>query len=231
MMKRFNIACTPMVIFLLIGVSILFSGCTTIEMTAVPKPGVSVSPSGEMASVSKEGLAISVSEAETSSKLKRVLTPFNVVLINQTDHEMEFIPKDILLFDQNNRQFFALKKDALIEAAVSGSEYIGHMSWGVSYHHYYPGYGFYGHYYPWWHDPWPVVYTRPYRAILAQALPIRPITLKPHSTVSGNIYFGVSKKFLQSVRLELTRFAQMPTPSDSNPREIMYTFHFNVIRR
>ncbi len=210
----------------------LFASCASIQMAAVPEPGVTVSPDGSMASASKEGMAISVAKAETPHNLDKRLTTFNVTIINQTDQNYEFIPKEFVLFDQMNRQFLALGPDALVEAAVTGSGTVTHAHWGVGYHYYHPGFFYHGYYSPFWYDPWPVYsYSRPYRALLAKALPIRPISVYPHSTVSGYVYFGISAEYLERVTLKITRFAERPTPENPSPREIPNEFRFNVFKK
>ncbi|RJP18291.1 MAG: hypothetical protein C4527_29270 [Candidatus Omnitrophota bacterium] len=199
-------------------------------MIAIPQPGMNVTPNGSMATISQGGLAVSVAQAKTPYDLDRRLTAFDVTLINQTDQDLEFIPKDVVLFDQVNRQFFALGPNAIYEAAVAGRDYVGHVGLGFGYHHFHRGYGF-GYYAPVWIDPWPVYSSRPYQALIAKALPIRPIVIYPRSMVSGSVYFGIAGKGLQSVHLSISRFTSRPTPENPHPPELTYLFPFNVYQK
>jgi len=209
---------------------ILFSGCQSFQFAALPTNGVTVMPNGRMGSLSLEGLAISAYSTKTPYDLGDKITTFHTTLINQTDQPIEFIPKQYLLFDQNNRQYLALTKPDLSEAAGMGGRPHGSMAWGIGGGTFRSRSFYHAHYYanPYWdYDPWR--YRRAYQGLLAKALPIHPITIYPHAMIDGNVYFAVSPKYLRHIRLNIVRFSNRPS-RETTTRTIPYVIEFNVIK-
>ncbi len=208
---------------LFVPLLLLQFGCATASFKAMPAQGITVSPDGEMASQSKGGIAISVRKSHITNRLSSKLTALKVTLINQTDHPIEFIPKEFLLFDQNERQFFALPKEAISEAAHTGYSrtFISH---GFGYHPYYHHWGWH------WGGPYYLIERPYYRGIMADALPTGPIKIFPHAIVEGNLYFGVSSKWLDSFRFRITRYERFPKDKEDAPKEYTYEFPFAVIK-
>ena len=97
--------------------------CSSPQFIGMPTQDASIIPGGTMVVVSKEGLAISACKVPTPYGQGNRILAFSVELINQTDQPIEFLPKDIFLFDQLNRQFPPLPPEALIEASVNRFEY------------------------------------------------------------------------------------------------------------
>ncbi len=208
----------------------LFSACATPQFMVQPSEGVTIMPDGKMATLSHEGLAISVYRIPTPYDLNDKITTFRVSLINQTDNPIEFIPKQYLLFDQNNRQFLALTKSDLTEVAETRGGPHGSMSWGFGFGTFRSHSIYSMHYYsnPYWgYDPW--VARRSYQGLLAKALPIFPITVFPRAIVEGNLYFAVDPGWLRNVRLQITRLSTRPD-SEQRSIEIPYIIQFTVIQ-
>lgn len=211
--------------------AVSLTGCATPRLVAVPDGSARVSPGGRFATLEREGLAIQTVHADTPYRLDRNITTIEATLINRTDAPIDFYPRPYTLFDQNGRQHTALGPGALAEAAATGvwggysSVYaVGpgfhHPHWGYSYHFYDP-YPFYRGY---WSRP-------PYEALIASALPYRPITVYPQASVTGNLYFAVPPKELESAKLVVARFAEAPRKDAPPPREIVYEFHFAAAGR
>ncbi len=217
-------------VIVILSTLIIFSGCQTAQFMAQPANGVTVMPDGRMASLSLEGLAISVYNTKTPYGLGDDITTFHTTLINQTDQPIEFIPRQYLLFDQNNRQHLALTKPDLSEAAGMRARPHGSMAWGFGGGAFHSRSFYHVHYYanPYWnYDPWR--YRSAYQGLLANALPIHPITIYPHAMIDGNIYFAVSPKSLRNVRLNIVRFSSRPS-RDTTTRTIPYSIEFEIIK-
>lgn len=207
----------------------LLSGCASSQFMAKPGNGVTIMPDGKMATIGQNGLAISATKINTPYGLSDRIVTFQVTLINQTDQPIEFIPKQYLLFDQNNRQFLALTKPDLSEAA-GNSPPRGSVSWGfgMGTFHSHSMWGM--HYYSspyWFNDPW--FPRQSYQGLLAKALPIQPVTVFPHAMLDGNIYFAVPPSTLTAARLQIVRYSQIPE-KDSATEEIPYCFDYSVVR-
>ncbi len=207
---------------------VIFSGCQSAQFMAQPTNGATVMPDGRMALLSIEGLAISAYKTKTPYGLGDKITTFHTTLINQTDHPIEFIPKQYLLFDQNNRQYLALTKPDLSEAAGMRSRPHGSVAWGFGGGTFHSRSFYHAHYYanPYWDYG---RYRQAYQGLLAKALPIHPITIYPHAMTGGNIYFAVSPKSLRNVRLNIVRFSSRPS-RETTPRTIPYSIEFDVIK-
>lgn len=209
----------------LITILALFSACATPRFMPLSTPESRISPNGEILTVEKAGLIVNARHIETPYSLRRITT-FEITLVNPNDREVDFYPKEFLLWDQNNRQYSALRSEALTEAALAGVSYAPAFQWGF-------GYGYYHHY----HDPWrwgfygydPYPY-RSYEGLIAKALPMKPIAIFPRATVTGNVYFPVSAGRLRSVQLAILRFDGPPREIQNLPPEISYIFEFAVIQ-
>ena len=209
---------------------LMLSGCQSAQFAARPTNGATVMPDGRMAVLSIEGLAISAYKTDTPYGLGNKITTFHTTLINQTDKPIEFIPKQYFLFDQSNRQYMALTKPDLSEAAAMGRGPHGSVAWGIGGGTFHSRSFYHVHYYsnPYWdYDPWR--YRRAYQGLLAKALPIHPITIYPHAMFEGNIYFAVPTKFLRNVHLNIVRFANRPD-RETPTRTIPYSIEFDVIK-
>lgn len=206
------------------------SGCATPQFIAQSSNGVVVTPDGKMATMSLRGLAVNAVKIDTPYGLSDRIITFRISLINQTDQSIDFIPKQYLLFDQINRQYLALTKPDLTEAAERDGSPHGAMSWGFGMGTFHSRSMFGMHYYsaPFWYDD-PFYPRRSYQGLLAKALPIHPITVFPRAIVDGNVYFAVPPSSVQSARLQITRLSRIP--SDNTPaEEIAYQFEFTVLR-
>lgn len=211
-----------------ITICLFLSACSSPQFIARETPGSQVIPDKSMIISSKEGLAISVRKTITPYAQGSKIIAFGIELINQTDHPIDFIPKDAFLFDQNNRQFPALPKEALLEASMTGRDRWanGGMSFGWS-SGWRPGY--YG---SWWHSfgpYWDTPAPQRYEGMVGQALPTKPITIQPHARVSGNLYFGVPLKSISFAHLQISRFTKIPQKGYPEPRSIVYDFEFDVV--
>lgn len=217
--------------WLLAGLSFALMSCASPQFLAEPSDGVFVAPNRLMASSAKDGIAISAQQIETPYGLYNRITTFHITIINQTDNPIEFIPREYVLFDQLQRQYFALSKLDLTEAAAAGM-YAGRIHWGVGYgfHHYhypYRHYSFYA-YNPFFYS-YPEPYPVSYRGLISNALPINPFKIFARATYEGNLYFPVPPKSLQQARVRITRLKERPRQSEP-PVEIPYTFVFSVIQ-
>ncbi|MGC9326399.1 MAG: hypothetical protein ACP5I1_02080 [Candidatus Hinthialibacter sp.] len=214
-----------------VGISVLLTSCASPQFMAQPNHGATVLPNGKTASLTLEGLAINATQINSPSGLSSKITTFHVALINQTDQPIEFIPHQYLLFDQNNRQYLALTKPDLTEAAARASRTpYGAASWGFGMGSFHRRSIYSLHYYsnPFWvHDPW--FDRRTYQGILAKSLPIHPFIIHPHAIVEGDIYFAVQASSLGKARLQIIRLSHIPQ-KDSPAREIPYLFDFNVVK-
>lgn len=215
-------------IALFLSVGLLLTGCATTKMTARPSEGATTTPNGTFSIVGQEGVVISAAYTTTPYKIKGITT-FFVEVFNNTANTIEFLPKPYLLFDQSGSQYLAMGPNAISEAASSGSYRNGYYSFGF-------GYGPYGTFhshslmygYPGYYEPY--YFTgRKYQGMIAKALPVRPITIHPHAKISGNVYFAVNPKSLQTAELVITRMAQMPHTNEPPPRDIEYRFPFDVV--
>lgn len=204
-------------------------GCASSQFMAQPGDGVTIMPDGKMASIAQNGLAITATKTGTPYGLNDRIVAFQVTLINQTDAPIEFIPKQYLLFDQNNRQYLALTKPDLSEAAGNGaprdSAFWG-FGMGTFHSHSMIGMHYYSSPY-WFNDPW--FPRQSYQGLLAKALPIHPVTVFPHAMMDGNIYFSVPPSALTAARLQIVRLSRIPE-KDSPAEEIPYCFDYSVIR-
>ena len=184
-----------------------------------------------MVVVSKEGLAISACKVPTPYGQGNRILAFSVELINQTDQPIEFLPKDIFLFDQLNRQFPPLPPEALIEASVTDSNtmhgYVG-FGWG--------GGGWRDRYYgsfmtpisPFGPSPYDWNARPEYQGIVSSALQLKPSTIYAHARVRGNIYFAASIRSVDMVDIKISRFVETPKQNMPEPRSLEYEFKFEV---
>ncbi len=215
---------------LFVPIVLLLSGCSTAQLMAVSGPGVSVDPSGQVATIRGDELVVRAGQVNTPYRLDRKLTTIRVTVINPTGSPIEFMPKEIILFDQDNAQYFPLTPDALVEAAESGSRPHTFVSYGFGYSRGYP----YGHYWNshWHYAPFYTTTVRPsYQGLIAKALPIRPLTIHPQATISGNVYYPVAAKHMTNARLRVVRFLEPPGPEDQNTPYEAYDFDFTVVER
>ncbi|MFB3787586.1 MAG: hypothetical protein ACE15F_14590 [bacterium] len=203
--------------------ALLTAACASPRFVAQPSPGANIVADSTMSSVSQAGLAISVRQDATPIALGNRITTFRITLINQTDQPLEFIPKEWVLLTGEGRQFPALSQQAVAEAAAHGSYRGSSAGWSVGYGSYdssnanaaffqssYPGGG-----------------RRASPGVLAQSLPLQPMTILPHATAEGLVYFAVAPRTLQSTRLRITRLS--PGPNGTSV-EIPYDFVFAVVK-
>ncbi|MDP8243415.1 MAG: hypothetical protein P9L94_04980 [Candidatus Hinthialibacter antarcticus] len=206
----------------------LLTGCSTAQLMPISGPGVQVDPSGKVATIHGDVLTVRAGQIETPYRLDRKLTTVRMTIINPTDAPIEFMPKEIVLFDQDGTQYFPLTPDALIEAAESGARPRTFVTYGLGYSRGYP----YGHYWNthWYYAPFSTTTVQPsYQGLIAKALPIRPVTIHPESNITGNVYFPIAAKYMTNARVRLTRFLESPGPDNPNPPQEAYDFEFNVI--
>lgn len=206
------------------------SGCAYTQLTALPKGGTEVDPSGEVSSVQQAGLILRAQQTDPPRSARNELTAFAITIINPNEEPMPFIAKEILLIDQYNRQYYALGPEALLETADQGSNYrysVGLANvWG---HSTFATRGYFGYHYGYpWYDPFYYHHHRHdhYQGILAKALPREPIEVQPNATVTGNVYFPVPASEIGISQLRLTRFLSRPKPEAPQPQEITATFYF-----
>lgn len=203
--------------------SLVLTACASPRFVAQPSPGVDIVAESTMSSISKEGMAISVRHASTPIPLGNKVTTFLVTLINQTDVPLEFVPKDFVLLTEKGRQYFAMSPPAVAEAAAQGTRRAATV--GV-------GYGSYNHSSfnaVYWESSYPSGRGQISSSVLAQSLPIQPLTIQPHSMVEGNVYFAVAPRTLHSVRMRITRLARVPGAQGASV-EIPYEFVFAVLK-
>lgn len=213
----------PQWILILLSIQIL-SSCATTRFAPRPSSEAALGPAGIL-TVYKEGMIVNAVATSTPYNLGNRITTFQVTLVNPNEYNIDFYPKEYILWDQHGRQHFALGRDAMSEAAYAGSASSMHFGLGVGYGYYHPfhhpwNYGFYGYdpYYP----------RRYYQGLIANALPMKPITIYPHSTVTGNVYFAVPPRRLHQVSLVINRFTAPPNDPVILPGVISYMFDFNV---
>lgn len=209
---------------------LLFSGCSSAQLMAISGPGVQVDPSGQVATIHGDVLIVRAGQIETPYRLDRKLTTIRVTVINPSGSPIEFMPKEIVLFDQNGTQYFPLTPDALVEAAEGGARPRTFVTYGFGYSRGYP----YGHYWNthWYYAPYSTTTVQPsYQGLIARALPIRPVTIHPDSNISGNVYYPIAAKHMTNARLRLARFLEPPTPDSPNPPQEAYDFEFNVVEQ
>jgi len=206
----------------------LFFACASPQFYARPGEGVTIMPDGKTASIIQEGLALHAAKINTPYGLGSKIVTFRVTLVNPTDTPIEFIPKQYYLFDQNNRQYLALTKPDLSEAADLGGRPGGSISWGFGMGTFHSRSMYALHYYSnpyWYNDPWGP--RRSYQGLLGKALPIHPVTVFPHAQLEGNVYFAVPPSTFWTARLQIVRFAEIPEP-EKPVREITYCLDFTV---
>ena len=63
--------------------------------------------------------------------------------------------------------------------------------------------------------------------VLEHSLPLQPITILPHATVEGQVYFAVAPRTLRSVQMRITRLSPGPAGASA---EIPYDFVFAVLK-
>lgn len=212
---------------LFFAIGLFLQGCATTTMIARPLEDSTTTPNGTFAIAAKEGFTLSVAHIKTPYSMKSVTT-FFVEVHNNTSSTVEFIPKPYLLFNQSGSQYMAMGPNALAEASASGSYRRGYYSMGFghgpygSFHSQSLFYSYPGYYVPHYSG-------RSYQGMIAKALPVHPMTIHPHAKVSGNVYFAVNPKYLDSVELLITRMAQMPRSNEPPPRDIEHRFAFDVI--
>lgn len=218
-----------LIILILSAISV---GCATPRMMAVSTEDVTVDPSGRIGALHSAGLTLRAAQTDVPSNLGRKMTAVRLTASNASEYPMEFIPKEIVLLDQYNRQFFPLGPDALLEAAggvarPTASVYMGY-GWGRSTYY---SHGMIGYRQPfYWHDyPYPPPRSS-YQGLIAQSLPLGPITIQPHASVSGVLYFPVPLTELLSVELRVARFLTPPTPDAPAPQQAVHSFRFNVVK-
>ncbi|MBI1389564.1 MAG: hypothetical protein GC154_14065 [bacterium] len=216
---------------LALAVALALSGCADAQLAAVPAQGVDIDPSGRVASIEGGGLIVRAGQVETPYNLDRKITTFQLTIINPTDQAVEFLPKDLVLFDSTGGQHYPLTPDALMEAASSGSTVAPRTFISMGYGVGYPRYsGYWGYR---WYDPWvdaPSYSGRSYEGLIARAFQIRPMTVFPGANISGLVYYPIPAKDLYSAQLTVTRFLRKPSQSDPNPPEFSYHFRFQLTK-
>lgn len=211
---------------LLLFLSVLLaSGCATTRFTGVATPDVSVDPSGIWVSQIQGTLMLKVRQTNAPRGLSRSITAFELTVINPTDTEVEFIPKEFVLFNEYGNQFFPLNPDALLEAAsATTSRSSVYLGYGVGSHSSagYLGYR-YGFGVPYYAHP-----RRTYQGVLAKAFPLHPVVVYPNSNLSGVLYFPVGAREFDEPRLQIVRFIQHPREDMPPPQQALYSFSFRA---
>ncbi|MBZ0258720.1 hypothetical protein K8I31_21825 [bacterium] len=216
------------IIALLIFAPVFLAGCSTAQLMPMSGPGVQVDPSGMVATIHGDVLVVRAGQVDTPYRLDRKLTTVKLTIINPTDAPVEFMPKEIVLFDQDGTQYYPLTPDALMEAVESGASPRTFISYGFGYSH------GYGHYWDahWVYSPFTATTIKPsYQGLIARAFPIRPVTIHPESNITGNIYYPIAAKYMTHARMNLTRFLEAPAPDNPNPPQEAYEFEFNVVEK
>ncbi len=211
-------------VWLFCGILLLSAGCSTAEFHAIPShDDIRITSDGKMATISKENIAISVRRVQTPNRMGNRITTFRVALINQSDKHQEFVPKEFLLLDQHGRQFYALPKEALGRGAyiMGGRETF--VSAGY-------GYGHYSFHNPWWFHGHTHYVGPTFTGMVSNALPTGPIRIFPRAIVEGNLYFNVSYRELESIRVQITRLKHIPKDRSDRPKEYEYVFPFRVLK-
>lgn len=204
----------------------IIAACATPQFVANPTQEAKPIPNTNKLSIQKGNIIINAGPVNTPAGLGQKITTIEVTLVNPTSQEVHFFPKDFLLFNQQDRQFYPLHREALTEAALSRAYRPGpyHLGYG-----FYDG-PFYHHYYRWgpgWYSP--SYGGRSYQGLIAKALPLEPITIYPNSTVSGYLYYPVSPTSLDYFRVVISRFTERPTgPEDLKP-SVRYEFSFTEL--
>lgn len=218
------------IIAVLFLVPVFLAGCSTAQLLPMSGPGVQVDPSGRVATIHGDVLVVRAGQVETPYRLDRKLTTVKLTIINPTGSPVEFMPREIVLLDQDGTQYFPLTPDALMEAAESGASPRTFVSYGFGYSHGYP----YGHYWDahWGYAPFTTTTINPsYQGLIARAFPIRPVTIHPESNITGNIYYPIAAKYMTHARLNVTRFLESPVPDNPNPPQEAYEFEFNIVEK
>lgn len=224
-MKKSNMSIASIAAAAALALSL--AGCSTAQLVAQPGPGVQVDPAGTTATTRSGDLTIRAAHVEAPYSLDRRLTAVRLTLINSNPAPVEFIPKDVVLFDQYGAQHFALGPDALLEAAEARVRYPrSHITLGYGYSSYYH------HGYHHWYSPMPLYSSgRSYEGLIARALPLRTLTVFPQSNVSGLVYFPIAADDMTSARLRVTRFLRPPQPDAPAPPEESVEFSFVVMKQ
>ncbi len=215
--------------FLSLVLIMLLSGCATTQFVPLPNEENQVIPNTSKLTSKKDSLIINVGPASSSYRLSNKLTIIEMTIVNPTGSSITYYPKEFLLFDHYNQQYHPLERDALSDFSSSSRHVYPHYSYGFGYHH-----GYYRHHYGFHHYPhyYPHGYTyrRSYHGLISYALPLRPITIHPHSSVSGYLYYPVARNSLESMTLHITRFTRRPSGPEDTPPEISYRFHFDALK-
>ncbi|HWP91149.1 MAG TPA: hypothetical protein VNN20_02985 [Thermodesulfobacteriota bacterium] len=182
---------------LILGI-LLLSGCASRQLVPLPDGG-SIDPQFRSSTKSDRGVTIRVQASAWSgrpSDLSSYVTPFYLLVRNDTDKTLFFDYTDITIIDENRVQYNSLPPETVVGIIRAdfrpGLFFRPFFSFGLGYGGFYRPYGFgfntffYDPFYPGWYYP-PAYYSARYDDIFTQAF--TPGLLQPNAKFEGFIYF------------------------------------------
>ena len=182
---------------LILGI-LLLSGCASRQLVPIPDGG-SIDPQFRSIIKSDRGVTIRVQASAWSgqpSDLSSYVTPFYLLVRNDTDKTLFFDYTDMIIFDENRVQYNPLPPETVVDIIRAdfrpGLFFRPFFSFGFGYGGFYRPYGFgfntffYDPFYPGWYYP-PAYYSARYDDIFTQAFV--PGILQPNAKFEGFIYF------------------------------------------
>jgi hypothetical protein len=198
---------------LILGIFLL-SGCASRQLVPIPDGG-SIDPQFRSATKSDRGVTIRVQASAWSgrpSDLSSYVTPFYLLVRNDTDKTLFFDYANMTIIDENRVQYNSLPPETVVGIIRAdfrpGLFFRPFFSFGFGYSRFYRYHGFstffydpfFDPFYPGWYYP-PAYYSVRYDDIFTKAF--TPGILQPNAKFEGFVYFKKVSTKAEHVTVEI----------------------------
>lgn len=217
---------------------LIIAGCTSQHLVPLGDGG-RVNPELKSITKTEGGATIAVRASAwrgSPSDLERYVTPFYIVIQNDTSSSLRLGYENIVLFDENRTQYNPLPPDTVARILESSyrRRYVfrPYFSFGFGYSSFhfrrYHPFFFNSIFYDPFYDPWyypPAYYPQSFDDVYNNAM--FPTVLQPRAKVEGFVYFKKIPTGVKSVSLEISYRVE----GESELRKLGFPFAIELSRR
>lgn len=203
---------------------LLLAGCATPRLTPLAN-GVVIDPERRSAARTEAGVTVTVQASAwqgTPTYLERYVTPFYVVVQNDTATGVSFSDQDLALFDEQRTQYNPLRPETVAQILRAGQyrayPYAPYFFHTFGFHHFHPFH--FHHFHPlFFHHFYPIVPAYyPSDDVFTQAL--LPGVVRPQARLRGFVYFRKLPAQVQRVIFQIGYDVQ----GEPGRRELSFPF-------